>query len=359
MPVTAAEHTTEEAAKGASAAVLNADVTGTSWYIDSDADMLVISVDSRVSESEVRTLSKVAHSHTSRVRIQRVSGKFRPLIMGGDTIHHPAGSCSLGFNVRSGEKYYLVTAGHCVHVGDPLVTSSDLKIGPTVESSFPGDDYAVAEYSDSSVPHPGKVNLYNNSSQNIVSSGDPEIAQYVKRSGATTGLRSGQIIGLNATVNYGDEWGIVTGLIHTNICAEGGDSGGPLFSGSMALGVLSGASGDCTDGGATFYQPINEALRKHSLNISLDGCASIAGGKVCYQPYGDKFILTDTAGDGAHPELSFTSGGTSYTCSNTAGTNTSKTCDYDFPESQTLSYYLSIYDGSDLVRRGTIYYDRF
>ena len=63
----------------------------------------------------------------------------------------------------------------------------------------------------------------------------------------TTGLRSGTVQQVNATVSYAQ--GLVSGLIRTNVCAQPGDSGGPLFSGTAALGLTSGGTGNCTSGG--------------------------------------------------------------------------------------------------------------
>ncbi len=56
----------------------------------------------------------------------------------------------------------------------------------------------------------------------------------VFRMGSTTGLRDGQVTGLDATVNFQSETSpngvdTVTGLIQTDVCAEPGDSGGSLF----------------------------------------------------------------------------------------------------------------------------------
>jgi streptogrisin D len=81
----------------------------------------------------------------------------------------------------------------------------------------------------------GDVWLYNGSVQDITRSGNAYVNQSVRRSGSTTGLRSGTVTALNATVNYSE--GSVTGLIRTTVCAEGGDSGGSLFAGSTALGL--------------------------------------------------------------------------------------------------------------------------
>ena len=73
------------------------------------------------------------------------------------------------------------------------------------------------------------------------------------------------MLAVNATVNYPE--GRVTGLIRTNVCAEGGDSGGPLFDGSTALGLTSGGSGNCSRGGIMFFQPVTEALNVYGVAV--------------------------------------------------------------------------------------------
>jgi hypothetical protein len=69
-------------------------------------------------------------------------------------------------------------------------------------------------------------------------------------------------------VNYRE--GTVTGLIATTVCAEPGDSGGPLLAEGLALGVTSGGNGDCTEGGMTFFQPVTSALTSLGVRI-IDG----------------------------------------------------------------------------------------
>ena len=121
------------------------------------------------------------------------------------------------------------------------------------------------KYSSSYTNHPGVVDLYNGSTQDITSAGNAYVGQAVKRSGSTTGVHSGSVTAVNATVNYAE--GTVTGLIKTTVCAEGGDSGGPLYDGSKALGLTSGGSGDCTSGGTTFFQPAREAANAYGVTI--------------------------------------------------------------------------------------------
>jgi hypothetical protein len=80
------------------------------------------------------------------------------------------------------------------------------------------------------------------------------------------GINSGSVTGLDCTVDYGS--GIVRQMIRTNVCAEGGDSAGPLCTaGGLALGLTSGGNGNCTSGGTTFFQPVVEALDHYGASV--------------------------------------------------------------------------------------------
>lgn len=116
-------------------------------------------------------------------------------------------------------------------------------------------------YTNSSVTKSGTVG-----SVDITSAANATVGMSVTRRGSTTGIHSGSVTGLNATVNYGGG-DIVSGLIRTNVCAEPGDSGGPLYSGSRAVGLTSGGSGNCSTGGTTFFQPVTEALSAYGVSV--------------------------------------------------------------------------------------------
>ncbi|MEU8683439.1 S1 family peptidase [Streptomyces sp. NPDC048611] len=244
-------------------AVRAADVPGTAWRTDSATGTLVVTADRTVSQAEIARIERAAGSNADAVRIDRIAGTFRKFISGGDAVYAPSWRCSLGFNVRSGSTYYFLTAGHCTDGNPPWYTNSShtTSIGPTAGSSFPGNDYGIVKYTNSSVAHAGTVG-----SQDITSAGTPSVGQSVTRRGSTTGTHSGKVTALNATVNYGGG-DIVSGLIQTTVCAEPGDSGGPLYSGTKALGLTSGGSGDCTSGGTTFFQPVTEALSAYGVSV--------------------------------------------------------------------------------------------
>nr|WTB30216.1 S1 family peptidase [Streptomyces sp. NBC_00830] len=247
----------------ASDAVLGADIAGTAWNVDPATKTVVVTVDSTVSQAEIKQIKKSAGANAGALRIERTSGTFNKLLSGGDAIYGPGFRCSLGFNVRSGSTYYFLTAGHCTDGNPPWYTNSSntTYIGPTVGSSFPTNDYGIVRYDNASLAHPGTVG-----SQDITSAANATVGMSVTRRGSTTGLHSGTVTALNATVNYGGG-DIVYGMIRTNVCAEPGDSGGALYSGTRAIGLTSGGSGNCSSGGTTFFQPVTEALSAYGVSV--------------------------------------------------------------------------------------------
>ncbi|EDY46891.1 S1 family peptidase [Streptomyces sp. SPB074] len=244
-------------------AVLKADVAGTAWNVDPSNGKVQLTVDSTVSQAEIQKLKDAAGKNAGALEIERTPGTFSKLVSGGDAIYASSWRCSLGFNVRSGSTYYFLTAGHCTDGAGTWWSNSShtTTLGTTAGSSFPGDDYGLVKYTNSSVPKDGTVG-----SVDITSAANATVGMSVTRRGSTTGIHSGTVSALNATVNYGAD-GIVSGLIRTNVCAEPGDSGGPLYSGNQAIGLTSGGSGNCSSGGTTFFQPVTEALSAYGVSV--------------------------------------------------------------------------------------------
>ncbi|WP_171165980.1 S1 family peptidase [Streptomyces sp. I05A-00742] len=237
----------------------DARIPGTAWSVDPRTNRIVVKADSTVRGARLARLDKVVASLGDAVTLKRTSGTFRPTLAGGDAIWAPRARCSLGFNVTKGGQPHFLTAGHC---GNISTTWSDRQggaaIGRTAKSVFPGHDYALVKYT-ANIAHPSAVNLYNGRQQNITAAAEATVGEQVRRSGSTTQVHDGEVIGLDATVNYAE--GTVTGMIDTTVCAEPGDSGGALFDGSSALGITSGGSGDCSSESETFFQPVTDALR--------------------------------------------------------------------------------------------------
>jgi streptogrisin B len=249
----------------ASDSVLKADVPGTAWAVDPRTNRVVVTVDSTVSKAEIAKIKQAAGSNAGALTIKHTPGKFNKLLSGGDAIYASSWRCSLGFNVQDNSgNYYFLTAGHCTDGASTWWSNSShsTTLGTTAGSSFPGNDYGIVRYTNSSVSKSGSVG-----SVDITSAATPSVGTTVYRRGSTTGIHSGRVTALNATVNYGSG-DIVYGLIQTTVCAEPGDSGGPLYSNSgIAYGLTSGGSGDCTSGGTTFFQPVTEALSAYGVHV--------------------------------------------------------------------------------------------
>ncbi|MGW1212397.1 S1 family peptidase [Streptomyces sp. NPDC002499] len=248
--------------KGVSSSVLKADIPGTAWAVDSKTNRVVVTVDSTVSKTEIAKIKAQAGGDAGALTIKHTPGQFKKLITGGDAIYGGAYRCSLGFNVHSGSTYYFLTAGHCGEVASTWYSNSakTTLLGSNVSYSFPTNDFALVRYT-GSVAHPSSVG-----SQTITSAATPSVGTTVYRRGSTTGTHSGRVTALNATVNYGGG-DVVYQMIQTTVCAEGGDSGGALYAGTVAYGLTSGGSGNCSSGGTTFFQPVTEALSYYGVTI--------------------------------------------------------------------------------------------
>ncbi|MDY7089215.1 MAG: S1 family peptidase [Actinomycetota bacterium] len=232
---------------------------GTAFAVDPVSNQVVVEVDSTVTGASLAAVEATVAKLGDSARIVRTEGALSTRISGGDAIYAGGGRCSLGFNVRSGSTYYFLTAGHCTNIGSTW-TNGSTTLGTRAGSSFPGNDYGIVRYTNSSIAKDGTV-----ASQDITSAGTPAVGSTVYRRGSTTGTRSGRVTALNSTVNYAE--GSVSGLIRTTVCAQPGDSGGPLYAGSTALGLTSGGSGNCSTGGTTYFQPVVEALNVYGVQV--------------------------------------------------------------------------------------------
>ncbi|MGW2176147.1 S1 family peptidase [Streptomyces sp. NPDC001705] len=247
-------------------------VPGTAWALDYRSNEVVVRGDRTVSTSDWSRLTGVAEGIGGFVRMERTEGAFTTRLNGAVPILSTAGRCSAGFNVTDGRSEFILTAGHCGPTGSVWFGDGggDRQVGKTVAGSFPGDDFSLVEYANGKAGDGADVvAVGDGKGVRITGVGEPAVGQRVFRSGSTSGLRDGQVTALDATVNYPE--GTVSGLIETDVCAEPGDSGGPMFSEGVALGVTSGGNGDCAKGGTTFFQPLPEAMESLGVRLIVAG----------------------------------------------------------------------------------------
>ncbi|MEU9202392.1 alpha-lytic protease prodomain-containing protein [Streptomyces sp. NPDC048332] len=238
------------------------------WYVDVRTNRVVVQA-ARADAAD--TLLAAAGVARDLVTVTRSAGQPRTFadLRGGDAYYmNGSGRCSIGFPVKRGTQGGFVSAGHC---GTPGVSTSGYNQqaqGSFQGSTFPGRDYSWVATNTGWTPRP-LVNGYGNGDVTVTGSTEALEGSSVCRSGSTTGWHCGTVQQRNTSVTYQE--GTVSGVTRTNVCAEPGDSGGSFISGSQAQGVTSGGSGNCSQGGTTYFQPLNPALQAYGLTLVTSG----------------------------------------------------------------------------------------
>jgi streptogrisin C len=243
------------------------------WYIDTERNSVVVTA-APGAEAIARTFAKDSGAGAVAVVTAAEAPRTVYDIRGGDQyVINGNTLCSVGFPVAGG----FVSAGHCGGVNSPTLGNNNVAQGTFAGSSFPGNDYSWIRTNANWTPQPW-VNNYAGGNVVVAGSQDAAIGSSICRSGRTTGWRCGTLQGREETVNYSQ--GAVTGLSRMSACAEPGDSGGSVISGNQAQGVTSGVTGNCTSGGTTWFQPVNEILGVYGLSLTTSGGGSSSGAVV-------------------------------------------------------------------------------
>ncbi|WP_422769430.1 S1 family peptidase [Plantactinospora sp. WMMC1484] len=275
------------------------------WYVDVATNSVVVLANGGTAAASTFVTASGVDAAAVRIVATTEAPQLYYDVRGGDA-YYMGGRCSVGFSVTGG----FVTAGHCGRSGTATQGYNQVAQGTFRGSSFPGNDYAWVQTNSNWTPQPW-VNNYAGGNVTVAGSTESAVGAAICRSGSTTGWRCGTVQAKNQTVNYAE--GSVSGLTRTNACAEPGDSGGSWLSGQQAQGVTSGGSGNCSSGGTTYFQPVNEILSVYGLTLrtgsgggdpeppppggACSGYAStftgsLSSGAVQYQPNGSYYQTT-------------------------------------------------------------------
>ncbi|MFC8431366.1 S1 family peptidase [Streptomyces sp. NPDC057253] len=235
-----------------------------SWHVDAKASTVVVNVvRGRQGDNDVRAF--LAHARAAGpVTVREVASAPTTLAagtVGGDPYYTGNVRCSIGFSVYGG----FVTAGHCDQHTGSVYGWDRSYVGNFQGSSFPDNDYAWVNVGSGWWTVPVVLGWGTVSDQLVRGSNVAPVGSSICRSGSTTHWHCGTVLAMNETVNYSQ--GAVYQMTKTNVCAEGGDSGGSFISGDQAQGVTSGGWGNCSSGGETWFQPVNEILNRYGLTL--------------------------------------------------------------------------------------------
>ncbi|WP_372349108.1 S1 family peptidase [Streptomyces sp. KL116D] len=235
-----------------------------SWRVDWQVNRVVVEVradqqrdnDVKAFLAKARTAGPVTVRTTEHAPSTLAAGT-----VGGDPYYTGNVRCSIGFSVQGG----FVTAGHCGGAGQGVNGWDGSYVGNFQGSSFPDNDYAWVNVGSGWWTVPVVLGWGTVSDQLVRGSAEAPVGASICRSGSTSHWHCGTVLAKNETVNYSQ--GAVHQMTKTSVCAEPGDSGGSFISGDQAQGVTSGGWGNCSSGGETWYQPINEILNRYGLTL--------------------------------------------------------------------------------------------
>ncbi|MER6115944.1 S1 family peptidase [Streptomyces sp. A0642] len=235
-----------------------------SWHVDPEANKVVVNVVSSARhDNDVRAFVERAEA-AGPVTVEETAEAPRTFsagTVGGDPYYTGNVRCSIGFSVYGG----FVTAGHCGQAGASVRGWDGSGIGNFQGSTFPGDDYAWVSVGNGWWTVPVVLGWGTVSDQLVRGSAVAPVGASICRSGSTSHWHCGNVLATNETVNYSQ--GAVYQMTKTSVCAEPGDSGGSFISGDQAQGVTSGGWGNCSSGGQTWHQPVNEILNRYGLTL--------------------------------------------------------------------------------------------
>jgi streptogrisin D len=244
-------------------------VPGMTWAVDVPSNSLVVGIPQGQADARSDAFLATARTLGVPVQVEQTAGPAATqAFYGGEAILASGGGrCSAGFITQSSSgNQYVVTAGHCTDISSSW-SGDGQTIGSTAASSFPGNDYGAIRINDPSALQAEGAVLSNGSPVDITSAGRVPVGSTVCKTGSTTGTTCGQVLRYDATVNYAE--GSVGQLTEANVCTEPGDSGGPLFAGGQAQGVVSGGStaGCGSSGFRSYFQPVDEVLSTYGLTL--------------------------------------------------------------------------------------------
>jgi len=182
-----------------------------------------------------------------------------PSVAGGDSLYGSGGRCTLAFNV-SGRG---ILTGHCGPVGTAWYIGTSTLVGTVswVASDNTAGLITITNPLVAQVPGlRGPAGTLP-----ITNAARATVGRAVQKLSPITGLRSGTVTAVNATVYYAG--GVIYGLDRTTLCPSAGEAGAPIFAGSTALSVTTGGSGNCSVGGTTYGRPVVPILQGLGLSI--------------------------------------------------------------------------------------------
>ncbi len=239
--------------------------------LDPRANAVIVSLADGASKAQIEELDRSAQGASAKVEVRRVSAEhvkvantscqteFRRCdspLRGGVGLKKGGAwgpECTAAFKAvgKTFGNRFMLTAGHCIVLTGiqkwyaELLNNEYREVGLAQGVTYPGGDWAAlnanGSYWDTN-PWPSQVAFWDHGAAAqetaITAESASYIGQYVCHAGFTTGGHCGSVVKLNVTAE--GSGGLQYHLaMHGPTCIDEGDSGGAVFAGNVALGIVS------------------------------------------------------------------------------------------------------------------------
>ncbi|MEV4908508.1 S1 family peptidase [Streptomyces albidoflavus] len=265
------------------------DISNTAWGAEARTNQVVVELFNGVSEGDRAKINEIVADHPDAIRVEKVDSGLRfkaTDLRGGNGITSSGWICTAGFNTKnSAGAVYTLTAGHCVPgtgntwymdwngqaIGSQTSYNFGTGTGGKCDGSTRGCDWAAIRANASGINPLGTVRYWGGDYHQIDRSRYPAEGESIDRIGVNSQDKTGNVTKTSVTVNIGGK--TMYGMMETNNCALGGDSGGPALNGTTALGLLSGGSDEtvCTSSSSgnyrNYFTKVQTVLNERGLRV--------------------------------------------------------------------------------------------
>ncbi|NSC20539.1 S1 family peptidase [Streptomyces albus subsp. chlorinus] len=249
------------------------------WGADASTNQVSVEIFDGAPADSREKIETVAAAHPGAIRVERIEQKlsFKATdLRGANGIVSQGHGCSAGFNTKnSSGAIYTLTAGHCVPgTGNTWVMEwNSATIGKQTAWGFSGPqgDWATIRANADGINPLGTVRYHGGVYKQVDRSRFPAQGEDIDRVGVTSQDTTGRVTKQVVTVDID---GVkLKNMFESDVCALGGDSGGPALRGTTALGLLSGGTDEtrCTSSSSgtyrNYFTPVQRVLEQRGLRV--------------------------------------------------------------------------------------------
>jgi streptogrisin C len=183
---------------------------------------------------------------------------------GGSILYNGFYRCTVAFAARQATTGRLLAGPGCAApVGTQLYSGNNVLVGQ-VYATYASGGVALVTVTNTTAWQLVPWIPFGGGQYTVRGSAETPVGGSVCLVDQALGHRCGLVTAKNQTVHFSG--GTITGLTRTNLCMSA-RSAVAFVSGDQAQGIPLGATGSCTSGGVSYFQPVNPLLSAYGLAL--------------------------------------------------------------------------------------------